>query len=39
LQPVWSGQQPLQPVYRPQATPEPEPWPFMGVLQLTRYDI
>jgi len=25
LQPVWSGQQPLQQVYRPQATPETEP--------------
>jgi transposase len=25
LQPVWTGQQPLQPVYRPQATPEQEP--------------
>jgi transposase len=25
LQPVWPGQQPLQPVYRPQATPEQEP--------------
>jgi transposase len=25
LQPVWAGRQPLQPVYRPQATPEQEP--------------
>ena len=25
LQPVWRGQQPLQPVYRPQATPAQEP--------------
>src|SRR3954452_13913303 len=25
LQPVWQGQQPLQPVYRPQATPEQQP--------------
>jgi transposase len=25
LQPVWTGQQPLQSVYRPQATPEPDP--------------
>src|SRR5512135_3089374 len=25
LQPVWTGQQPLQPVYRPKVTPEQEP--------------
>jgi transposase len=25
LQPVWTGRQPLQPVYRPQATPEQDP--------------